>query len=108
MINVNRWADRQLATSSSHVLVDTDLSASDAGDLTAALLDTVLRFHRLQNLRSQVNLQESDSAVLEFIQSLGSTQADLEEQLSEARELGKRVRIRSRIELEIDDDVISR
>ena len=107
---VSNLRDRSSAstTTSRTVLVDGSYSPADARDLVQAMLDAAVQFHKLRNLRSHVHAEAPDPGELHAIEDLKALRSQMTEAFRLANGDGTRLRLRSVLDLEIDEGPPSR
>jgi len=100
MIHVSHNGIQRSSSTLDGVLFDEELLGGEARDLLLALLDSTIRFQKLQALRSQVHTHSSNPDVLHSIDDLQARRADVRELAAAAERDGLRLRVRSTIEVE--------
>lgn len=89
---------------STHVLVDGLFSGGDAKDLLLAQIDSQLNVHKLRSLRSMVHNERPDTEALQACEELKLRRQELRLALARAATEGRKVRVRSTVELHIEDE----
>ena len=104
MISQTRIPDRRSAPSANHVVIDGTFLSGDARDIVGALLDSMIQGHKLRNLRNHVHRECPDANALDAIRQLSATKAQLRTVLQAAAGSNTRVRVRSTIEFEVQNE----
>ena len=104
MIDTSRLNGRHPLAAPQHELIDGTYDGREARDLVQALIDSTINAHKLRNLTSQVNTESPNGEALQSIRDLRATREALDERLGRACTDGLRIRLRTTIELDIEDD----
>ena len=101
MIDTTYLRRQQPEPTDEHTLLDESFTAGDARDLVRALADAAANVHKLRNLRCYVHSHDAEPPAARSLRELEVTHAELEALLDAARAEGRRVRLRTTIELEL-------
>jgi len=89
-------------------LVDGTYAREEAYELALRQVDAIVGAHKLRNLGSQIRRQTDNSDATSSIESLQVIREELRAKLAEAQMTGKRVVLKSTIELTLEDDSFAR
>jgi len=98
----SRLNGRLTETTAPQLLVDDTYDGSEARELVTALLDSTRNAHNLRNLRAQMQQQQPEPSVAPSRERLAALRDELQQAL--ARADGRRVRVRTTIDVEILDE----
>ena len=92
----------------SETLIDGTYAREEAYELALRQVDALVGAHKLRNLGSQIRRQADNSDATSSIESLQVIREELRAKLAEAKKTGKRVVLKSTIELTLEDDSFAR
>ena len=104
MFEIENNKEQAFQPTSRHLLMDGIFTGVDARDLINALVKAAVDDSKCRSLRSQVNCHEADDLALRQIECLERAREELRETLLRANSKGKRVRMKTIVELTVDSD----
>lgn len=94
----------QPTSTTGYTLIDGEFEADDAKDMLLTLIDREINAFKLRSLCAMVRTDEPDDRALAQITDLGETRERVELVISEAVASGRRIRVHSTVQLEIEAD----
>ncbi|MEM9380447.1 MAG: hypothetical protein AAGB93_10910 [Planctomycetota bacterium] len=95
----------QPTSTTGYTLIDGEFQADDAKDMLLTLIDREINAFKLRSLSALVRADEPDDGALAQISDLNATRERVELVVSEAIASGRRIRVHSTVQLEIESDV---